>query len=61
MLGAVQNVPPQPNNVGGPGGLFENLVGPGDPRFEAQFSFFWFAYLGCNADGLPEYGENCVP
>lgn len=45
----LQHVPPPPNNVGGPGGMLENLVGPMDPRFEAQFTFFWFAFICANA------------
>ena len=44
----LRNVPPQPNNVGSEDGMFANLVGPSDPRFEAQFSFFWFAFVACN-------------
>ena len=45
-----KKVPPAPNNVGGGSfkTMFSNLVGPSDPKFEAQFSFFWFAFIACN-------------
>jgi hypothetical protein len=28
--------------------MFENLVGPSDPRFEGQLTYFWFGFVFCN-------------
>merc|ERR1711988_1229547 len=50
LYDGLQNVPPKPNNVGGPNGLFEHLTfDTSSPKFESQFAFFWFAYLACNS------------
>jgi hypothetical protein len=51
LYDGLHQVPPAPNNVGGPNGLLENAVGLDytDSKFEAQFSFFWFAFIACNS------------